>query len=140
MRLVTLPTGANMTGAAGDVWTLDLGELSYPAAPRNPNVSSRRLPHSFVISTEFGVQVQSSGSPTPGTPSFATLLAFLQDAQPQYSVRIDGVTLQSGSQPVASHLRSGAITVHRLEIEIPTTVTEKSGRLAHLIEFSVVPD
>jgi hypothetical protein len=136
VRLLALPDGPALSGAAGGVWALDLGELSYTAPSRRTNIATKRLPHSFVITAEFGVEIQN----TAAVAATATLLAFLQASQAHYSIKIDGIALQSGSQPIAAHLHTGLVSRHRLEIEIPTSLTEREARLANVIQFSVVPD
>jgi len=135
VQLVSLAEGAALTGAAGGSWDLDLGDFSFTAAPRKPNVATRRLASSLLVSSEFGVLVSSSA-----TGVTATLLALLQSQQAKYSVRIDGILLESTPVPVASHLRTGVVTRHRIELELPVTLTEKEGRLSNAIQFSVVSE
>jgi hypothetical protein len=136
VRLVALPDGVALNGTAGGTWDLDLGKFSYAAAPAKPNISARRLSSSLVVSTEFGVEIV-NGSISGGT---ATLLALLQSVLARYSVRIDGILLESSALPVAPHLRMGTVSRHRLEIEIPVNLTEKDAHLSNAIQFSVVQD
>jgi hypothetical protein len=137
VRLVALPEGASLGGTgAGNSWALDLGEFSSSASSRNPNVATKRLRNSFVVSTQFGIEVRS----TSVSAGAATLLALLQASQARYSVRIDGVLLGSASLPVAVHLRSGVTSRHLLEIEIPAGLAERDSRLTNVVQFSVVPE
>jgi hypothetical protein len=133
VQLMSLAEGVPFTGGGGGSWDLDFGTFSYTAMPRKTNAAIRQLPSSVVVSSEFGVQITSSG--TGGT---ATLLAVLQSSQPKYAVRIDGILLESIPVPVAPHLRTGIVSRHRIEVELPVTLTEKEGSLSNTILFSVV--
>ena len=68
----------------------------------------------------------------------ARLSAFLFHLDPRCQVSIDGVKLGTLSRVIATGVRYGAITAHRLEIEIPSSVPEVQGNIANNIGFVAV--
>jgi hypothetical protein len=77
-----------------------------------------------------------------GSQSAATtsVLAALTVPDPAYTFRLDGVTLQTVPQLVQGQARMGATVMHRLEIEVPTSLTEKNSQLNNAIIFQVIPN
>jgi hypothetical protein len=112
---------------------LDLGKVSYNTAPGH-NVSLRRLPGSFVVSTRFGLAVQDSSQHA----STATILAALQVPDHAFIFRIDGLTLATTPQIIQGQARVGTVFQHKLEIEVPGSITEKSSQLNNAIIFQVI--
>ncbi len=94
------------------------------------------MPTSFLVTTRFGLKVQDAS----GRTRSVSLLAFLSAPQSRVLVRIDGVKLQAVPQPFATHLQTGRVSRHRLEVEVPTSLTEADLRAVNGIGFSVVPD
>jgi hypothetical protein len=136
VNLVGVTGGAAVLGRLPGAWSLDLGSVSYAGVPGTSNVVIKRFPGSFVVSTEFGLEIH---DPTQHLKT-VSVLAFLGSPQSRVTIRIDGVRLQAIPQGLATHVPTSLISRHRLEIEVPINLTGDVSLVANSIEFSVVPD
>jgi len=127
------PDGARLSGGTAGQGTLDLGAASYGGA-FSPNVNVQKLRGSFVVSTKFGLTIQQSSQQL----STATVMAALAVPEPAFILRLDGLTLGTTPQVVQGQARLGVMTQHRLEIEVPSSVTEKNSQLHNAILFQVI--
>jgi hypothetical protein len=134
VSLTSAPDGARVTGGAGSQATLDLGPVSAAGVARAENVKVQRFPGHFTVSTAFGISI-SSGSPQVAS---ATVMAALALPEPVFTFRLDGVTLGVQPQIIQPQARAGVTTRHLLEIEVPTSVTEKNSQLHNSIIFQVI--
>lgn len=133
VSLSGVPDGARMTGSSAAQNSLDLGSVSYAGHPMSANVDVQRSAGRFVVSTRFAMVVNGE-SHIPA----ATVLAALAAPEPVFIVRIDGVKLGTTPQLIQGQARIGVTTQHRLEIEVPTSVTEKNSQLHNSIVFQVI--
>src|SRR5262249_27046748 len=130
------PEGAAMNGAAAGRGALNLGTVSYASASRTPNVQTRHLEGRFVVSTRFGMNIQDS----PQRFSTAVLMASMALPEPHIPLRLDGMELETTPQVIQARVRIGDTLQHRLEIEVPTSLTEKNSQLQNAIVFQIVPN
>ena len=112
---------------------LDLGSASYNGASGR-NVSLTKFPGRFVVATRFGLSVQDN-SQHAGT---ATILAALLTPDPAFVFRVDGLTLAPIPQIIQPQAKIGTVSQHKLEIEVPSSVTEKGSRISNAIIFQVI--
>jgi hypothetical protein len=132
VSFVSLPDGAGMAGQRA----LDLGSVSYAGRPRTANVQARPLADRLVVSTKLGLAVQDPS----GHCSSATLLVSLAYPDPAHVLRLDGVRLATTPQLIQGQMPVGKTSAHRLEIEVPTSLTEKDAGVHNSIIFQVVPN
>lgn len=132
VSFVSLPDGANMAGQG----VLDLGPVSYSRVSRSANVQLQTLADRFIVSTKVGVALQDA------THHFATatLLASLAYPDSGHVLRLDGVRLSRVPQVIQGRAPVGKTSGYRLEIEVPTSLTEKNAELHNAIIFQVVPN
>lgn len=128
------PDGAHLSDQGPGHGALDLGAVSYGGGAFSPNVNLQKLHGRFVVSTHFSLSVQQS-SPQLST---ATVLAALAVPEPAFVLRLDGLTLGTTPQVLQGQARMGVRTQHRLEIEVPSSVTEKNSQLHNAILFQVI--
>jgi hypothetical protein len=136
VSFVSAPDGAALTGGTSGQRSLNLGTVSHAGGAQAANVQVKKLPGRFVVSTRFGLSIQ-AGSQTTTT---AAVLAALTVPDPAYTFRLDGITLQTVPQLLPSQARMGTTVMHRLEIEVPTSLTEKNSQLHNAIIFQVIPN
>ena len=136
VSFVSAPDGAALTGGTSGQRGLNLGTVSLAGGAQTANVQMQKLPGRFVVSTRFGMRIQ-AGSQTSTT---AAVLAALTVPDPAYTFRLDGITLQTVPQLLQGQARTGTIVMHRLEIEVPTSLTEKNSQLNNAIIFQVIPN
>ncbi len=136
VAFVSAPDGAALTGGASGQRTLDLGTTSYGGGTRTANVQMQKFPGRFVVSTKFGLSIQD------GEQHFtsATVLAALAFPDPAYTFRLDGVKLEPVPQMVQGQAKIGTTFQHRLEIEVPSSITEKNAQVHNAIIFQVIPN
>jgi hypothetical protein len=132
VAFVSLSDGISLAGQH----SLDLGTVSYASLPRNPNVQVRSFSDRFVVSTKVGLSLQ---DPTRHVAT-ATLLAALAYPDSAHVVWLDGVRLGTTPQVVQGQVPLGKTSAHKLEIEVPTSLTEKNAELHNTIIFQVVPN
>jgi hypothetical protein len=135
VSFVSAPDGAALSGGASGQRSLNLGPV-HTGGAQTANVKVQKLPGRFVVSTRFGMSIQ-AGSQTAATTS---VLAALTVPDPAYTFRLDGITLQTVPQLVQGQARTGTTVMHRLEIEVPTSLTEKNSQLNNAIIFQVIPN
>lgn len=116
---------ATLTAAGREAW-LDLNTV------RNDDRSNDRV---MRIRRRFGVRTVRAGSTSTGN---VTITAHLQSLDGRATYRLDGRVLTTASQIVEAHARVGAVTLHTLDIEVPTTASE--GPLAVSIAWEVTTD
>jgi hypothetical protein len=136
VSFISAPDGAALTGGASGQRSLNLGTVSHTGGAQSANVQVQKLPGRFVVSTRFGLSVQDGSQ----RASSATILAALAVPDPAYVFRLDGITLAAVPQLVQGQARVGATVIHRLEIEVPTSLTEKNSQLHNAIIFQIVPN
>ena len=136
VNFISAPDGAALTGGASGQRSLNLGTVSHAGGAQSSNVHVQKLPGRFVVSTRFGLSIQSGSQHA----SSATVLAALAVPDPAYTFRLDGITLATVPQLVQGQARIGPTITHRLEIEVPTSLTEKNSQLHNAIIFQVIPN
>ena len=124
-----------MGGASGQR-SLNLGTVSNAGGAQTANVQVRKLPGRFIVSTRFGLSIQDGSQHATS----ATVLAALAVPDSAYTFRLDGITLETVPQLVQGQARIGPTFVHRLEIDVPTSLTEKNSQLNNAILFQVIPN
>jgi hypothetical protein len=136
VSFVSAPDGAALSGGASGQRSLDLGAVSNAGGAQNPNVRVQKLPGHFVVSTKFGLSIQDGSQHT----TTATVLAALAIPDPSFTFRLDGLTLQPAPQLLQNQARVGPTFIHRLEIDVPASVTEKNSQLHNAIIFQIIPN
>lgn len=136
VQFVAAPDGAALAGGTSGQRSLNLGSVSYNTGSRMANVQTRSMQGRFVVSTKFGLQIQDSSRQF----SSATVLAAIVYPNPAYTVRLDGLKLETIPQLIQGQARIGLILQHRLEIEVPTSLTEKNSEIQNAIVFQVIPN
>ena len=136
VQFVAAPDGAALAGGTSGQRSLNLGSVSYNTGSRMANVQTRSMQGRFVVSTKFGLQIQDSSRQF----SSATVLAAVAFPSPAYTVRLDGLKLETIPQLIQGQARIGLILQHRLEIEVPTSLTEKNSEIQNAIVFQVIPN
>lgn len=132
VNFVPIPKGAPVRSIAGQ-GTLDLGRVSYLSGSTQEGVTVTRGKRTFMVSTRFGLQVGS-----PGNDGTAKLLGVLSGINPAIRVAIDGVNLSPAPEIISMALKFGAVTEHRLEIEIPVSLPEAAAQVLDAISFQVI--
>ena len=131
VNFVPVAKGARVRSISGQ-GALELGPLSYLNGASEEGVSIRRHARTFTVSTRFGLLV--------GDPSMhgtAKLVAVLTQIDPAIRVAVDGVNLTSSPGVIQMAISYGVVTEHRLEIEIPTTMSGAAAQVANSIAFQV---
>ena len=136
VAFVSAPDGAALTGGASGQRNLNLGMVSHAGGARAGNVQVQKLPGRFIVSTRFGLSIQDGSQHATS----ATVLAALAVPDFAYTFRLDGVTLGTVPQLVQGQARIGTTIMHRLEIDVPTSLTEKNSQLNNAILFQVIPN
>jgi hypothetical protein len=136
VSFVSAPDGAALSGGASGQRSLDLGPVSLSGGAQAPNVQVQKLPGRFVVATKFGLSIQ-DGSQHSAT---ATVLAALAVPDPSFTFRLDGITLQPAPQLLQDQARVGSTFIHRLEIDVPVSLTEKNSQLHNAIIFQIIPN
>ncbi len=136
VAFVSAPEGAVLTGGGQGQAGLNLGTVSYVSGSRMANVQMRRLEGRFIVGTQFGLSIQGPGQRF----SSATVLASMAAPETLFTLRLDGLKLETTPQVIQGQARLGATFEHRLEIEVPTSLTEKNSQLQNAIIFQVVPN
>lgn len=132
VNFVPVPKGARVRSIAGQ-GTLELGQMSYLSGASEEGVTIHRGPRTFTVSTRFGLQVGDSSM--HGT---AKLVAVLTQIEPAIRVTVDGVNLTSSPEVIQMAIKYGAVNEHRLEMEIPTSMSGAAAQVVNSIAFQVV--
>jgi len=132
LSFVNLSDGAKPAGGG----ILDLGTVSYGSSSRNSNVQVRSSAGRIVVSTRVGLSLQDPAQHLTAASLFAS------QALPEssYVLWLDGIRLTTTPQIIQGWVPVGKISAHRLEIEVPNSVTEKNPGLHNSIIFQVVPN
>ncbi len=136
VNLVALPSGPPIAGSSTGQGSLALGKVSSVAGSRAAGVIVNRHQDSVTVSTSFGVRLDNNG----GGLGSARLSAFLFHPDPCCEILLDGVKLSGSPRVIQTSVRYGAITSHRLEIEIPSSVPETQANIANNIGFMAIPN
>ena len=128
--------GSQAAREAAGYGTLDIGTVSYGIGAKSPHTKVRRLADRLVVTTEFGLNIADNSLHATS----AMLLAATAFPENVYVVLVDRVRLQATPQIVQANLPLGRTSVHRLQIEIPNTVTEKDSQFHNSIVFQVIPN
>lgn len=134
VSVVNLAASAPLTGAAATS-LIDLGAVSYGGS-HTAGVTIKQRKSSFVVGTTFGLQINDSSSQA----RFATVMAYISGPPSPLIYRIDGKTLGSAPVLVAPRNVVGSVSRHRLEIEIPNSVTERNAQQQAAVQFEVMPN
>jgi hypothetical protein len=132
VAFVDLPDGPSIAGKRA----LDLGNVCYAGHPRGSNVQLRPSTDRFVVSARFGLMIQDPSQHVDG----ATLLVALAYPDPLHVLWMDGVRLTTALQAMPGRYPVGKTSAHRLEIEVPTSLTEKDAAVHNSIVFQVIPN
>jgi hypothetical protein len=136
VSFVSAPDGVALSGGASGQRSLNLGTVSHAGGAQSANVQAQKLPGRLVVSTRFGLNIQAGSQHATN----ASVLAALAAPDPGYTFRIDGITLAAVPKLVQGQARIGPTIMHRLEIEVPTSLTEKNSQLHNAIIFQVIPN
>ena len=136
VSFTSAPGGAALTGGTSGQRSLNLGTVSHAGGAQTANVQIQKLSGRFVVSTKFSLSIQDGSQHSTN----ATILAALAIPDPSFAYRLDGVTLGTIPQLVQGQARVGQTMLHRLEIEVPTSLTEKNSQLHNAIIFQVIPN
>lgn len=136
VSFTSAPDGAALTGGASGQRNLNLGTVSHAGGAQTANVQVQKLPGRFVVSTRFGLSIQDGAQHATS----ATVLAALAVPDPVYTFRLDGITLAAVPQLLQGQARVGTTIIHRLEIDVSTSLTEKNSQLHNAIIFQVIPN
>jgi hypothetical protein len=136
VSFLSAPDGVALTGGASGQRSLNLGTVSSAGGAQTSNVQVQKLAGRFVVSTKFGVSIQDGSQHATS----ATVLAALAVPDSAYTFRLDGITLGTVPQLVQGQARIGPTLIHRLEIDVPTSLTEKNSQLNNAIVFQVIPN
>lgn len=134
VSLVTTPDGAPLNGGNPTQRSLNLGTVSYNGLSTVPNVTVTRQTGSFLVSTKFGLAIQD------GTQQVATATVLVGLAAPElfFSLRLDGLALSTAPQVVQGSARVGSTIEHRLDVQVPTSLTERNSQLQNGLLFQVI--
>lgn len=132
LTIVNPSDGARTAGGG----VLDLGSVSYGSAARRGKVEVRSSAGRMVVSTNVGLSLVDPA----GHIGAATLLACLALPERAFVLRLDGVRLTTTPQIIQSRLAVGKTSSHQIEVEVPSSVTEKNPALHNSIIFQVVPN
>lgn len=130
------PDGATLAGGNAGQRTLNLGTVSNASGAQTANVQVRTFSGFFAVSTKFSVSIQ-DGSQHSTT---ATVLAALAIPDTAFTYKLDGITLAVVPQLLQAQARIGPTIEHTLEIDVPTSLTEKNSQLQNAIIFQVIPN
>jgi hypothetical protein len=136
VSFASAPDGAALTGGASGQRSLNLGTVSNASGAQTANVQVQKLPGRFVVTTRFGMSIQNGSQHATS----AAVLAALAVPDTAYIFRLDGIALETVPQLVQGQARIGPTITHRLEIEVPTSLTEKNSQLHNAIIFQVIPN
>ena len=135
VSFVPVPRGAPVRDVGGGQGTLDLGPVSYLTGAAREGVSVTRKGRSFVVETSFGVRA--GNSEMAGT---AKLIGLVTQVYPRARVYVDGTRLTLAPQVIQMAMKYGAVSEHRLQIELPTDTPETAARCFNSIAFQVLPN
>ena len=132
VAFVDLPEGASITGKR----VLDLGNVSFAGRPRGTSVQVRSSSDRFVVSAKIGLLVQDPSQHVGG----ATVLVALAYPDTSHILWMDGMRLTTTFQALPGRCPVGKPSAHVLEIEVPTSLTEKEAALHNSIVVQVIPN
>jgi len=132
VSLVGISGGVPLLDSPGGPALLNCGKVSYGGST-TPKLEVQQHAGSFVVSTDFGLLVQDATK----LAHFATVSGALSGAQTAVTYRIDGKKLGSAPVLLISHASVGTLSEHRLEIEVPTGLTEAGADTQIAIQFAV---
>jgi hypothetical protein len=136
VSFISAPDGAALTGGASGQRSLNLGKVSHAGGGQTANVQVQKFPGRFVVTTRFGLSIQDGSQHATS----AAVLAALAVPDAAYIFRLDGIALETVPHLVQGQARIGPTIMHRLEIEVSTSLTEKNSQLHNAIIFQVIPN
>lgn len=134
VSLASVPEGAPLNGGNPTQRSLNLGTVSYNGLTTVPNVTVTKQVGSFVVTTKFGLAIQDGTQQV----STATVLAGLAAPELFFILRVDGLTLSTAPQVVQPQAKVGSTVAHRLDVQIPTSLTERNSQLQNTLLFQVI--
>lgn len=136
VSFISAPDGATLSGGNAGQRTLNLGTVSNASGAQTANVQVQTFSGFFAVSTKFSLSIQ-DGSQHSTT---ATVLAALATPDTAFTYKLDGITLAVVPQLLQAQARIGPTIEHTLEIDVPTSLTEKNSQLQNAIIFQVIPN
>lgn len=134
VSLSGVPGEATVVSGPSGQGTLELGAVSYQGVPVGSHVHMNRLTGHFVVSTRFAMTIDGGSQ----SPTSATVMAALAVPDSHFIFRIDRVKVENTPQVVESRAKVGMANQHLLEIDVPTSITEKDSQLQNAIIFQVI--
>jgi len=134
VSFVELPDGAQLMGGRRGHGELVMPPVAYGMGAPKAGVRVERRTSSFIVSSRFGLRVDGPS----GASGSAVVSAFLLTPDPYCMYFLDGIKLSMTPQVVAARSRFGAVTEHRLDVEVPVNMTV--GAAANNIGFTAVPN
>jgi hypothetical protein len=135
ISVVNLNANAGLNGARAGTAVLDLGSVSY-AGFHTADVTVERRKNSFIVTTVFGLLVQDPSHHT----QYATVSAFVTGANPEVVYSIDDRKLSSTPTVIVPRSAIGEVSKHTLQVEISTSLTERSALQDVAMQFEVAPN
>jgi hypothetical protein len=135
VSVVNLAASTSLHAAPAGAGVLDFGSVSYSGS-HNADVTVEQRKDSFIVTTAFGLLVKGSLR----RASFATVSAFVSGANPQLTYRVDGRKLSSTPTVIVPQAAVGGVSRHRLEVEIPLSLSERNAQQQVALQFEVMPN
>ncbi len=107
--LAAFPAVSDLSLVFLDSGMVELGTMASPGS-RRPAVTKKTIT----------MRIGAASREPRGT---ATLRAFLETPDPRCTIRIDGIRLSAAPQVIQRHAPIGVPFTHRLEIEVPLSVS-----------------
>src|SRR3954453_251907 len=111
---------ASLKAAGSEAW-LDLNAVTHEGSARSTKLRRK-----------FGIRIERAGNATAGT---AAIVARLEAWDGRATYRLDGRPLTAAPFVVDAHAAVGTVTIHTLDIEIPTEAA--AGSLSASVTWEV---
>ncbi|HYX53915.1 MAG TPA: hypothetical protein VE783_10735 [Candidatus Limnocylindrales bacterium] len=134
VSLVPAPDGAPLSGGNPAQRSLNLGTVSYNGLSTVPNVTVTTQVGSFLVTTRFAIAIQDATQQV----SAATVLVGLAAPESFFTLRLDSLTLSPTPQVVQAQAKVGSTIEHRLDVQVPTSLTERNSQLQNTLLFQVI--
>src|SRR3954451_11527334 len=111
---------ASLKAAGSEAW-LELNAVTHEGSARSTKLRRK-----------FGIRIERAGNATTGT---AAIVARLESWDGRATYRLDGRPLTAAPFVVDAHAAVGTVTIHTLDIEIPTEAA--AGSLSASVTWEV---
>src|SRR3954451_174202 len=111
---------ASLKAAGSEAW-LELNAVTHEGSARSTKLRRK-----------FGIRIERTGNATAGT---AAIVARLESWDGRATYRLDGRPLTAAPFVVDAHAAVGTVTIHTLDIEIPTEAA--AGSLSASVTWEV---